>query len=129
MDMKTILNCLLITLVGCDSNPKEEKQNPEGDTALVEDTEPSDGDSETGTTDTSADTADTEETDLEPEPEAYAELFDAVQEGTFKYFWDFAHPDSGTIREGYTHWWDLSATGGTGMGLMALVVVRIGFFK
>ena len=109
----------LITLIGCNLSPKEENKHDNQGTAPVEDTDYSD-DSATVTPDVDTETGDTEES--EPEPEPYAELFDSVQEGTFKYFWDFAHPDSGTIREGYTHWWDLSTSGGTGMGFMAIVI-------
>ncbi len=32
------------------------------------------------------------------------ELLDVVQETTFSYFWDFAHPVSRLSREGLTHW-------------------------
>ena len=49
------------------------------------------------------------------------ELLTSVQEATFRYFWDDAHPASGLIRErsgaGHT-----CATGGTGFGLFALMV-------
>lgn len=56
-----------------------------------------------------------------------AELMDLVQEETFKYFWDFAEENSGAARERYhpneperdAH---VVATGGTGFGLMALLV-------
>ena len=116
--MKTLL--ALILMMGCNRTSKDPNLEPQSDTGTtIDDTVVLDSGSETDTTDTEVETGDSEP---DPEPEPYAELFDAVQEGTFKYFWDFAHPDSGTIREGYTHWWDLSATGGTGMGLMALVV-------
>lgn len=121
--MMLIRTSLLLLLIGCNRNLKDVNVVPDEDTATVNDREDTndvtdlDTVFETGTTDIDSETGDTE-----PEPEAHAELFDAVQEGTFKYFWDFAHPDSGTIREGYTHWWDLSAAGGTGMGFMALIV-------
>jgi hypothetical protein len=49
-------------------------------------------------------------------------LLDWVQQQTFRYFWDFAHPVSGMVREGLTHSSDTCALGGTGMGLMAIVV-------
>ena len=56
------------------------------------------------------------------------ELLNAVQETTFDYFRDFAHPDSGLAREGYQHSSNICTTGGTGMGLMTLVVgVERGF--
>ncbi len=50
------------------------------------------------------------------------ELMTFVQEGTFSYFWDFAHPTSGLSREGYQHGRDLCTSGGTGMGIMTIVV-------
>lgn len=50
------------------------------------------------------------------------ELLTTVQEATFGYFWDYAHPVSGMARDGLTHWSEIVATGGTGMGLMAIVV-------
>jgi hypothetical protein len=49
-------------------------------------------------------------------------LLDMVQEATFSYFWDYAHPVSGMAREGLTHSSEICASGGTGMGLMAIVV-------
>ena len=55
-------------------------------------------------------------------------LLTEVQETTFGYFWDFAHPTSGLAREGYTHDSDTCTTGGTGMGMMTIVVgVERGF--
>src|SRR5690606_15642608 len=67
----------------------------------------------------------------DPDPETPAigddELLDLVQEETFNYFWDFAEEHSGGARERYhpeepgrdAH---VVATGGTGFGLMALLV-------
>ncbi len=57
------------------------------------------------------------------------ELLTSVQESHFRYFWDFANPISGTIREGYvSHGTEVSAAGGTGMGLMNICVgVERGF--
>lgn len=55
------------------------------------------------------------------------ELLDVVQQSTFKYFWDFAEPNSGCARERY-HVDDPSndsntvTSGGTGFGLMAILV-------
>ena len=49
------------------------------------------------------------------------ELLTLVQRRTFNYFWDFAHPASGMARERNTSG-DVVTTGGTGFGLMALVV-------
>lgn len=47
-------------------------------------------------------------------------LVQLVQEQTFKYFWDFAHPVSGLARERNTSG-DLVASGGSGFGVMAIV--------
>jgi hypothetical protein len=49
------------------------------------------------------------------------ELLTLVQQQTFKYFWDFAHPSSGMARERNTSG-DIVTSGGTGFGLMALIV-------
>lgn len=49
------------------------------------------------------------------------ELLTLVQRQTFKYFWDFAHPNSGMARERNTSG-DVVTTGGTGFGIMAIVV-------
>jgi len=50
------------------------------------------------------------------------QLLTSVQQATFRYFWDFGHPVSGLAREGLLHNKDIVTTGGTGFGLMALVV-------
>ena len=52
------------------------------------------------------------------------QLLTSVQEATFRYFWDYAHPTSGMAREGlnFGHGLNICATGGTGMGLMAICV-------
>lgn len=49
------------------------------------------------------------------------ELLDKIQSATFKYFWDFAHPESGMARERNTSG-DLVTTGGSGFGLKAILV-------
>src|SRR5690606_14019965 len=55
------------------------------------------------------------------------ELLDLTQKETFKYFWDFAEGNSGCVRERY-HVDDFSndantvITGGTGFGLMSILV-------
>lgn len=49
------------------------------------------------------------------------ELLTLVQRQTFRYFWDFAHPNSGMARERNTSG-DLVTTGGSGFGIMALIV-------
>lgn len=52
-------------------------------------------------------------------------LLDRVQEQTFRYFWDFAHPVSGLARErsnteDYGN--EVCAVGGTGFGIMSVIV-------
>jgi hypothetical protein len=52
-------------------------------------------------------------------------LLDAVQRQTFRYFWDFAHPVSGLIRERMSPNdldSDFVAVGATGFGVMAIIV-------
>ncbi|MFD1770512.1 glucoamylase family protein [Sphingobacterium suaedae] len=49
------------------------------------------------------------------------QLLTKVQRQTFAYFWDFAHPAYGMIRERNTSG-DIVTTGGTGFGLMAILV-------
>ena len=62
-----------------------------------------------------------------------AELLDIVQEATFKYFWDGAEPNSGMARERYHldgqgEDRNIVTTGGSGFGLMAIIVgVERGF--
>jgi hypothetical protein len=48
-------------------------------------------------------------------------LLSLVQEQTFKYFWDYAHPDCGLARERYGSG-DIVTIGGSGFGIMALIV-------
>ncbi len=48
-------------------------------------------------------------------------LLDKVQETTFRYFWDYAHPASGMARE-RTGSGDVVTTGGTGFGIQAIIV-------
>lgn len=48
-------------------------------------------------------------------------LLTKVQEQTFKYFWDFAHPVSGLARERNTSG-DIVTSGGSGFGIMAIPV-------
>ena len=54
------------------------------------------------------------------------ELLSSVQEAAFRYFWDYGHPVSGMAMEGYNintdHTINHCALGGTGMGLMAIMV-------
>ncbi|MCE1198270.1 MAG: DUF3131 domain-containing protein [Marinilabiliales bacterium] len=53
-------------------------------------------------------------------------LLDVVQKQTIRYFWDFGHPVSGMARErsNYTFGYgnEVVTTGGTGFGIMALLV-------
>jgi hypothetical protein len=54
-------------------------------------------------------------------------LLDMVQRYTFRYFWEFGHPVSGMARERNTSA-DVVTSGGTGFGIMAmLVAVERGF--
>lgn len=48
-------------------------------------------------------------------------LLDLVQKQTFKYFWDFGHPVSGMARERNSSG-DVVTSGGTGFGIMAVLV-------
>jgi hypothetical protein len=48
------------------------------------------------------------------------ELLTMVQEYTFRYFWEFAHPVSGMARERNTT--SIVTSGGSGFGIMAIVV-------
>ena len=48
-------------------------------------------------------------------------LLDLVQHQSFKYFYDFGHPDSGLARERNSNL-DTVTSGGTGFGLMAILV-------
>ena len=49
------------------------------------------------------------------------ELLTLVQQQTFRYFWDFGHPVSGMARERSSSG-DIVTTGGTGFGIMAMIV-------
>ncbi|MHB8854747.1 MAG: glucoamylase family protein, partial [Ignavibacteriaceae bacterium] len=54
-------------------------------------------------------------------------LLDMVEEAAFRYFWDYGHPVSGMARE-RTNSGNTVTTGGTGFGIMALLVgVQRGF--
>ncbi|MCA9244190.1 MAG: hypothetical protein KDA32_09560 [Phycisphaerales bacterium] len=50
------------------------------------------------------------------------ELLTSIQKATFRYFWDFGHPVSGLSREGVKHPRDTVTSGGTGFGLMTIIV-------
>ncbi|WP_299550545.1 glucoamylase family protein [Seonamhaeicola sp.] len=61
------------------------------------------------------------------EPLSDEEMLDLVQEETFKYFWDFAHTNSGAAKERYHPKepalnQNVVTTGGTGFGLMSILV-------
>lgn len=49
------------------------------------------------------------------------ELLTKVQQQTFRYFWDFAHPNSGLARERNSSG-DIVTIGGSGFGVMAILV-------
>ncbi len=49
------------------------------------------------------------------------ELLDLIQRQTFKYFWEFAHPSCGLALERNSSG-DIVTTGGSGFGIMAMVV-------
>lgn len=56
-------------------------------------------------------------------------LLTKIQHQTFKYFWDFGHPISGMARERNTSG-DLVTSGGTGFGIMAIIVgIHRGFIS
>jgi hypothetical protein len=64
-----------------------------------------------------------------PEKLSDDELMTLVQKQTFKYFWDFAEPNSGLARERYhpngdypTNDSHIVTSGGTGFGIMAILV-------
>lgn len=48
-------------------------------------------------------------------------LLDLVQQQTFKYFWDFAHPVSGLARERSNGDNNIVTSGGSGFGIMAII--------
>jgi hypothetical protein len=51
------------------------------------------------------------------------QLLTSIQEATFRYCWDFAHPDSGMIRERFASFdRQTVTTGGSGFGLINIVV-------
>lgn len=50
------------------------------------------------------------------------ELLTSIQAATFRYFWDYAHPQSGMIKERYFDNKGEHATGGTGFGLLAIMI-------
>ena len=60
---------------------------------------------------------------------ADALLLDKIQQQTLKYFWDFAHPVSGMAREGSKHDAKIVTSGGSGFGIMALLVAANRGFK
>lgn len=51
-----------------------------------------------------------------------AELTTSIQEATFRYFWDYAHPVSGLTRERYYGKFDVCAIGGSGFGVLAIMI-------
>ncbi len=50
-------------------------------------------------------------------------LLELIQRQTFRYFWDFAHPQSGMARErNHEFYKDVVTTAGSGFGMMAMIV-------
>lgn len=58
----------------------------------------------------------------ETRPMSEEELMDMTQHATFRYFWDYAHPASGLARERNNGDPNIVTTGGSGFGIMAIVV-------
>ena len=50
------------------------------------------------------------------------EFLDSMQEACFRYFWDFGHAVSGLAREGFLHRRYVTTTGGTGFGMITIMV-------
>ena len=50
------------------------------------------------------------------------ELMTLVQKQTFRYFWDYGHPVSGLARERSNGNDDIVTIGGSGFGVMAIIV-------
>jgi len=50
------------------------------------------------------------------------EFLDSMQKACFRYFWDFGHPLSGLAREGFKHERAITTTGGTGFGMVTIMV-------
>ncbi len=55
-------------------------------------------------------------------PMSDEELLDMTQRATFRYFWDYAHPTCGLARERSNGDPNIVTTGGSGFGIMAIVV-------
>jgi len=51
-----------------------------------------------------------------------AELATSIQEATFRYFWHYAHPVSGLTMERYISVKNNCATGGSGFGVLAIMI-------
>jgi hypothetical protein len=51
-----------------------------------------------------------------------SEWLDSLQKAFFRYFWDFGHPVSGLAREGLYHPRHTVTTGGTGFGMITIMV-------
>lgn len=56
-------------------------------------------------------------------------LLDTIQKRTLRYFWDYAHPVSYLAREGSKHDSRIVTIGGSGFGIMALLVAAERGFK
>lgn len=70
---------------------------------------------------TNQESAPTDTLSVQTIPANDSAFLDMVQAYTFRYFWDFAHPVSGLIRERNTSG-DLVTMGGSGFGVMAILV-------
>jgi hypothetical protein len=64
----------------------------------------------------------TEELTATTHPMSDEELLEMTQRATFRYFWDFGHPVSGMSRERNNGDNNVVTSGGTGFGIMALIV-------
>lgn len=56
------------------------------------------------------------------QPMSDEQLLDMMQRATFRYFWDYAHPVSGMARERSNGDPNVVTTGGSGFGIMAILV-------
>lgn len=50
------------------------------------------------------------------------QFLDSMQKASFRYFWDFGHAVSGLAREGFLHRRSITTTGGTGFGMVTIMV-------
>lgn len=69
-----------------------------------------------------ADSAFSQEAAASTHPMTDDELLTMVEEASFRYCWEFAHPASGMLRENLLESSEIVATGATGFGLMNMLV-------